>query len=401
MNIVWISRQDFRRGDSGANLYSRGLLNGLRAHGATTRAFGYAAPSAAPDENMFEVPQLWRPLSLFSRLQSDAWRLRLPEFAAAATKAITRDVDAVVLDYFSIGWLLPAVHNRLRELGPHRPVLVHVTHNHEKSVRRAVAEAHRGPMKFALKLDAAKAAKLESDLLHAADVITSNTDADRNLFRKEVPGKVHVTLTPAYDGAMDIGPGLTPAIPRRVVKMGNLDWVAKRESFRRFVAAAEEPFSKAGIELVVVGNADPAFVQDIQARSRICRFTGFVDDLTEILRSARIGLMSDELGGGFKHRFLHYIFMGVPVASIRSQTTGLPFAPSSGMILGEDSPDLVANIVAAIDDIDRLNRLRHAAYAGCEGKFDWASRGAALLDAIKCAQSKLRENSAMQAKSVR
>lgn len=392
MNIVWITRQDFRRADSGANLYSRGLLNGLSAHGAATRAFGYAAPSASPDENVFEVPQRWRPLSLFSPLQSDAWRLRLPEFAAAATEAITKDVDAVVLDYFSVGWLLPAVRNRLRELGPHRPVLVHVTHNHERSVRRAVAEAHRPPMKFALMLDAAKAGRLEGELLDAADVITSNTDADGALFRKDAPSKIHVTLTPAYDGVTDIGPDLTPALPRRVVKMGNLDWVAKRESFRRFVAAAEKPFSEAGIELVVVGNADPAYVEDIQARSRICRFTGFVDDLTEILRSSRIGLMSDELGGGFKHRFLHYIFLGVPVASIRSQTTGLPFDPSTRMILGDDSPDLVANIVAAIDDIDRLNRLRHAAYAGCEGKFDWASRGAALIDAIKQAQEKIRKN---------
>src|SRR5690606_31364036 len=114
------------------------------------------------------------------------------------------DVDAVVLDYFSIGWLLPAVRNRLRELGTQRPVLVHVTHNHESSVRRAVAEAHPPPMKFALKLDAVKAAKLERDLLDAADVITANTEADSALFRQDAPAKIHVTLTPAYDGVMDI-----------------------------------------------------------------------------------------------------------------------------------------------------------------------------------------------------
>lgn len=389
MKVVWITRQDFRRADGGANLYSRGLLNGLRAHGVTTLPIGYAAPGMAPAENIFAVPERWRPLSIFSPLQSDAWRLQSPEFAAAAIGAITADVDAVVLDYFSVGWLLPAVRRRLAELGPKRPVLVHSTHNHEKSVRSAVAAAHRPPMKYALAFDAWKAARLEHSLLDAADVITSNTDADKELFRKDAPSKIHVTLTPAYDGPQDIGPDLTAAIPRRVVKIGNLDWVAKRESFRRFVASAEKPFAEAGIELVVAGKADPAYVEDIQSRSKICRFTGFVDDLTELLRSSRIGLMSDELGGGFKHRFLHYIFLGVPVASIRGQTTGLPFDPATGMILGEDSPDLVANIVAAIDDIDRLNHLRQVAYRGIEGKFDWASRGAALIEAITQAKAKI------------
>ncbi len=385
MNIVWISRQDPRSSVGGANLYSRGLLDGLKTQDVSLEVFGCADHGARSEQGIFEPPRRWRPLSLLSTLQSDAWRLRSRAFAEAVLNAITPDTDAIVFDYFAMGWLIPHVRKRLEVLRT-RPTIIYVSHNHEQSLRRMVAEGHKPPLKYVLMHDAGKAARLERKLVDFSDIVTSNTDADRDLFTAAAPRKVHVTLTPAYDGPLDIGPDLDENTPRRVVMMGSLEWIAKRESLRRFVAAAERPFLEAGIELVVVGRADPEFVESVQSRSRICRFTGFLDDPIDTLRAARIGLMPDELGGGFKHRFLHYIFRGVPVATISSQAAGLPFRPEEGMLTGANSAELVNAIVGSIDDLDRLNAMRRTAYEACSGKFDWAGRGETLVRAIKKAR---------------
>jgi glycosyltransferase involved in cell wall biosynthesis len=106
-------------------------------------------------------------------------------------------------------------------------------------------------------------------------------------------------------------------------------------------------------------------------------------DPTSIIKDARIGLMPDELGGGFKLRILSYIFQQLPVAAIATQSNGLPFSLPDGLLAAGDVTSLVAKIVNSIDDIDLLNKIKDFAYERCHREFDWISRGEALVDAIE------------------
>ena len=56
------------------------------------------------------------------------------------------------------------------------------------------------------------------------------------------------------------------------------------------------------------------------------RFHGFVDDVTAFYMNAKpvIALVPEVIGGGFKLKFLDYIFGRVPVASISAAAAGLP-----------------------------------------------------------------------------
>ena len=392
MNVLWITRFDPRVVDSGANMYTRGLLRGLAAAGVEVSVLGYDSgrsamrPLPGVDLELLPSPRRSRLLSLVSPLQSDAYRAQSAAFADRISLSITSELSAVVLDYFAMGWALPTIAKAVAGLGGRRPVIVYVSHNHEQTVRRQVAASYGGnPLVRSLLLfDARKAAKLEAQIVAGADLVTTTTDQDRELFRAAAPSKAYLTLAPGYDGgpvgALAV---LSEFTPRRVAVLGSFDWIAKRESFRRFVDAADGPFRRLGIELVVIGRAGAKFVADIEARSPICRFVGFVDDPASILQSARLGLMPDELGGGFKLRNLDYIFRGLPVAGIRSQMAGLPFPAKDGMIVGDDVRDLVANITGAIDDLPRLIALRDFALSNCIGRFDWESRGASLRAAIE------------------
>lgn len=389
MKVLWISRWDSRHPSDGQLLYTEGLVSSLEALGIdiTTLATARADTKglAVSARRRIQAPSSWpKPLSLLSSLSSDAFKQRTPKFKAALLQALADRPDAVIFDYYATGWAVDHVQRHCQVMGEGRPLLVYLSHNHEASLRLQVARGYRGNplMRSIIHADARKAAVMENALVAAADIVAANTDEDAALYRAEAPNKTFVTVTPAYSGSERAAGAITPATARRVIMMGSLLWIAKQENLRRFIAAADARFAAAGIELCVLGRSNPAFLRSIENQSPVVRTLGFVDDPLPYLYDSRIGLMPDEMGGGFKHRVVNYIFNGVPVAAIRTQAAGLPLDLDSDLIAGDNVSELVDGIVTAIDDIDRLNAMAGRALAKCKGKFDWQSRGQILVDAI-------------------
>ncbi len=177
--------------------------------------------------------------------------------------------------------------------------------------------------------------------MSAAGMLTTITDKDRAAYEAQAPGKSIVTLPPGYDGSMAPTKPITSNRPKRVTMVGAFVWIAKRESLRRFVAAAERPFSKAGIELLVIGKVPDGLMEEIRSKYTVCKFAGWVDDVRATVETARMGVMPDEVGGGFKLKYLEYIFAGLPVAAIRSQAAGLPLDIERDMMPADDIDGLV------------------------------------------------------------
>ncbi len=396
MKLLWIARWDSRNPTDGQLLYSEGMISSLAPNGAsvevlaTIRSETVDVPDLAGRTHL--DPWRWpRFLSLLSSLPSDAAKQRTGAFAHALRKALDRRPDAVIFDYYATGWALDVVRDHCVRMGPDRPLIVYLSHNHESSLRLTVADQYVGNpmMRWIVRHDAKKAARLENSLVEAADLIATNTDEDTALYRAAAPEKPYVTVMPAYGGAVRAAGAITSATSRRVIMMGSLLWIAKQENLRRFVEAAHDRFSRHNIELYVLGRSDRVFLDSIERMSPTVKALGFVEDPLPYLYDSRIGLMPDELGGGFKHRVVNYIFNGVPVATIRSQAAGLPVDLDRDLIAADTVDELVDDIVEAIDDIDRLNAMAERVQAKCEGKFDWASRGGTLLDAIRAARKQL------------
>lgn len=304
---------------------------------------------------------------------------------------LTPDVDAVFIDYFAMGWTVPLL-ERLKRERARPPLFVYVSHNYEQAVRRQVAQSARGTLlRWVLKADAEKAARMERALVAFADLVTANTDDDKACYERDAPGKPVLTLMPAYSGVIRPTDAITADRPRQAAIVGSFTWIAKRESLRNFVAAAEGPFRAAGIELLVIGQVPKALMDEIGAKSTVCKFAGWVDDIRTALGSARIGIMPDEVGGGFKHKNLEYIFAGVPVAGIRSQSAGLPIDPARDAIFADDAAGIIAAVVAKIDDLASLNAMRENAWAACAKAFDWADRGVRLKETVENLLARRRE----------
>jgi hypothetical protein len=384
---------DPRGGRGGEFLYSAGLIGALSRAGADVEVLCHDNEASAPSE---DSDITWHPVpapprastwhSLLSALPNVAWRSSRGGARDALAVQIERGGwDAVVIDALHAGWALaPILHGRPRQPSGRRPHLVYIAHNHEESTRRRVAAgAHGNPLRrLALAVDAEKAAALERRLVDEADLVTAITEQDADRFRVQRDGRPVAVLTPGYDGPRRAFCAITPSTPRRAVVLGSFHWVAKRMNLERFLAVADPIFAAAGAELRVVGDGPAEMFPRLQRRCTATRFTGPVDDVAPHIADARIALVPEEAGGGFKLKALDYVFNRLPIAALAGSVAGTPLKPPDAMLEFSSLRSLAEGAVEAMEDCARLNRIQEQAFTSCADRFDWTARGSDLCRAI-------------------
>ena len=385
MRCLWITRQDPRPADSGELIYTLGLLNSL----ATRPGFEItvlAHESAKPCDGGPAVTwQLHgripagRLKSLASTLPADAFRLGNPIQRAALGRLLRQEWDWILIDQAACAWALDLVDKYRR--------VAYLAHNHEASVRHQVASSGGGSfaMRMALQWDASKYARMERDLCQRADLVTAITPRDADAFRSDAPGKPVCVLPPGYTGAIPAGPPreITAETPRNVVLAGAFEWLAKRRNLEAFLHAATGPFQQAKIGFQIVGKADPAWFAELAKQFPWAKFEANVPSVTPYLDQARIGLIPEALGGGFKLKALDYIFRGLPLASVEAALSGVPVDPATEAIAAPDPESLAVAVAAKIDDLAFLNHAARRALDACRDAFHWDDRGATLGKALE------------------
>lgn len=387
---LWIARALPFPLDTGDRIYSARLMQSVAEAGAELTVTGFAPTPT--DALPADWPIDWRVVpgephgtlrSLFSAMPLVA--------AAHATAAYRRQIDAlaaedwdfVVFDQYGTGWALPAFQQR-RGAG-RAPVLVHVAHDHEASVYASLVRGFNGSAlkRLALWQNWGKTASLERRIARNVDLVTAITDEDAARFGVDAPRTPSVVLTPGYNGAVSNREHMDADVPRNVVMVGNYNWVAKSENLREFVKAADAMFQRHRITLHVIGSMPDSLASEIRSSTHATVLHGFVDDIAPHFANARLAVVPEEIGGGFKLKFLDYIFGRVAIASLTHATAGLPDEIRRAMICRDDLPGLVQAIVDHIDDSEQLSGLQQAAFVAAQARYRWADRGRAMLDAIQ------------------
>lgn len=392
MRCLWLTLADPTPAHNGQYLYSGGLIDAVAEAGGEVVVVGLARPESARRDGAREGRVLWRlandePLShrasLTSPLPNMAKRCTTPTMRRLLDEVLADGTfDTVVFDGISAGWALPRVVKRWPH-GRDRPKMVYVSHNHESSLRRALAENHpRFVKRQGLKFDARKVTRLERALVAEADLVTAITPEDGALYGVEWPHKLIEVLTPGYRGRALAERRITRDLPRRAVVVGSFDWIAKRLNIAEFIQVADPIFAAHGVELEVVGSGDPAFFDQIRKSLVATHFTGTVDRVDRYMESARIAIVPERNGGGFKLKVLEYIFNRTPIFALEGSVAGVPLEHNDSIQLYPDQRALALGVWRAIDDLGRLNRLQNRAFERCRDSFDWPSRGRHFLAAV-------------------
>jgi polysaccharide biosynthesis protein PslH len=394
MRCLWISRYIPYPLDAGAKVYSAKLAESLAASGVMVRYMGIGASAAIPADCAHVE---WLPIPPGRRSNRVALLSPLPNAAAldasgaynrALERELREDWDAIVLDGYGTGWTLERClrYRAMRTSG--RTRLIHVSHNHEERLWHAMASNSRVSLlrKLALWQNYFKVRRLERRIVRSVDLLTTITDEDRESLGKELGPKRTLTLTPGYEGSVAGERRIDVNTPRRVILMGSFQWVVKQENLERFVELADPGFLRSGIELDVVGDVPPELLARLRRTCRATRFHGFVEDVAELFASARIAVVPEAIGGGFKLKFLDYFFARVPVATLSQAAAGLPQELREQTIACDSLPALVEAIVSNIDRFDELNRMQQGAFAHSRARFTWTERAFILKEAIMSQQ---------------
>jgi polysaccharide biosynthesis protein PslH len=384
--VLWLAREIPYPLDSGDRMYSALLVRALADAGARVTFVGLTRPDGTPppDDGTIQWKEIpgGRPgklRALLSPMPLVAATYSTPAYRRELAQLLQGEWDAVVVDQYGMCWVVPEVKKMARP-----PVLVHMSHDHETSVTASLYRNMKGAFlkRLVLWQNHLKTHRYEGELARQMDLITAITPGDAALFQQDAPGVRTLVLSPGYDGDVVTERRLNASIPRRVVMAGSYHWVAKQENLRQFVAAADAIFAERGIELHVIGSMPPALAQELAA-ARSVHLHGFVESLAPYFAAARMAVVPEVIGGGFKLKFLNYIFSRLPVATLREAAAGLPTEAVSAMLCADSLDELVASIVDAMDDFDRLNTMQENAFAAANNLFAWRDRGSDLLRAIE------------------
>lgn len=337
---LWLTRLvPYPPNYGGDFIYSARLVESLAAAGAEVTVLCHGNgqdPPAVADVDWRLMPLAGRPVwsSLLGSTPAIAHR-----FSSTTTRRRVAEVlaekawDAVLVDHIGMGWAQTTFVNHFDgDVG--RPALVYVSHNHEESVRQQVpAKYHGNPLRrLALKIDAAKVGPLEHRLVDIADLVTVNTPEDEALFRQRTPSKTFLVLTPGYDGPRLPERAFMPDLPRRASIVGSFGWLGKQMNLNAFLEIAAPSFRRAGVEIEVLGMMPQGYARSLKARFPSVRVFGPIDDMAPRLAETRIGIVPDEVGGGFKHKVLQYVFSRVPVAALAGSVAGTPLVPGESIL---------------------------------------------------------------------
>ena len=290
--------------------------------------------------------------------------------------------DAVVVDYIAICWVLDDV---VRLTARHATRVVYLSHNVESTLRRRIAEGYTGPapLRWVALRDAQKAARLEEEIVRSATLVTAETEEDASEFRSLFgASRIHI-YTPGYDGnVVESRPVQLTDARRAVAVIGSRNATMKRLVLDDVLRSVASRLDELGIGIVVAGDAPRDYLASRAEEYPYVEFHGYVADIAPLLASVRLGLITDHIGGGFKHRILTLVFNRVPIVATRDAMAGLPLKPGIHYVDVAGNDEASCAVREAIDDFDRLDTIQRAAFEACRRAFDWNVSTDAFVDAL-------------------
>ena len=240
-------------------------------------------------------------------------------------------------------------------------------------------------MRLTLAWDGWKAGRIETRAYLLASGYTAITGADLAAFQARAPHTPGLLVMPGYTGPRVETRTIDASTPRRICVVGGRRSHHKRLVLNQTLAALQRAgLEKSAIIDIVGGDPDP----ELAARYPGFNFLGFVDDMEAYMQTVRLGLIPDEIGGGFKMRALTHVFLRVPMFALDVAVAGMDLRPGLDYVEAKNLDQLAQIAHSSLDDLNLLNRIQNTAYERCQNSFSWNERGRALHKFIKSNKEK-------------
>ncbi len=231
-----------------------------------------------------------------------------------------------------------------------------------------MSKAARWPMSIIMKLEQRRLAAYEALIYDHFDQHSIISEQDGQSM--QLPGKVHVIPNGIDERFFEAGD--TPKT-RDILFTGNMNYRPNVESARYLVNEimpivwAKHP----GLKVCLAG-ANPAPAIRALASSKV-EVTGWVDDIVEVYRSARIFAAPMLINSGMQNKLLEAMATGLPCITTTLANDAIGSKPGTEIHIGDNAQDFAQHIIALAEREDQRKSYGEAGRAFVTSRYSWAT----------------------------
>jgi len=254
---------------------------------------------------------------------------------------------------------------------PPGPALIVDEHNIESDlIYRSYRSARPSFRKLYNLVEAHKFRREELELLRKADMVTVTSDRDGDLLLESVPDLDVAVIANGVDTEY-FKPGGGVAEPATLVFTGAMHYHPNVEAALYFLdevlplVRREVPH----VRFIAAGGNPPAELT--RRASEHVVFTGYVDDMRDIIAKAAVFVVPLLVGGGTRFKVVEAMASGKAVVSTSLGAEGIPATQGKNILIADDPRGFATAVVALLREPERVSALAAAGRRFVETRFSW------------------------------
>jgi glycosyltransferase involved in cell wall biosynthesis len=293
--------------------------------------------------------------------------------AGFLVKAIQAALDEAPPDFLFVSPQLNPVALRLRRRHP-RTRFIMASYDVEAVRLERLAGAARGLTRLALRLEARRAGRFESDNLGRYDGIIAVSEVDKDHFERlySFPAErilvIDNGVDPGYFSFHERKAGGDP----HVLYVGSLAYGPNEQAAWRLIRRIMPLLRRThpAARLTIVGQ-QPTPLLAAQSDGKATVVAGRVKDVRPFLAEASVGCVPLLAGSGTKYKVLEALSAGLPLVCSPVALEGLDLAPGQHLLVAESDADIASALARLLDDRGLSTRLAGQGRARIEARYAW------------------------------
>lgn len=345
--ILFITYNNPEKASRGDDLYSWNIINSIK-HDKNIYLHVVAYYEDAKDkkqkysklENVADkltyVPFIYKNILAigFSRYPAMISNRKTPQMIKKVIDILNKEkFDAIFVNMFRLGYLI-------NYIKPFPGVKVFISHNVETQLSYSTYIYQKNPIKkLAYYLDYIKTKYYEKKFISQFDCITTICDVDKETFSTMFHKQIEV-LPPVIN--FDNCKIDTSHIEDKFIICGAFHWGPKYVNLKLLLASKNiGKYKESGHELMIVGRANKKDVDYVNKNYPGIHMTGPVETVIPYYEKARIAIVPELVGGGFKLKIAEAVQYSKPIVAIKGSVTDKSMIPGKHYIEADNFDDLI------------------------------------------------------------
>ena len=350
--ILFITYNNPEKASRGDDLYTWNIINSIK-HNKDTYLHVVAYYEEAKDkyvtyselekkvDKLTYVPFVYKNiLSIgFSRYPAMISNRKTPQMIKQVTDILQKETyDAIFVNMFRLSYLI----NYIKDFPG---IKIFISHNLETQLSHSTYIYQSNPIKkLAYHLDYLKTQYYEKKYVSKFDCITTICDVDKELFQKFIPNKPIEVLPPVIN--IDNCNIKTDKIEDKFIICGAFHWGPKYVNLKLLLSASNiSKFKESQHELMIVGRANQADVNYVNQNFPGVHMTGPVESVIPYYEKARIAIVPELVGGGFKLKIAEAVQYSKPIVAIKGSVTDRTMIPGIHYIEADSFEELITKSI--------------------------------------------------------